>query len=236
MIDYKFQGRLSYLPGGSVDVQMSAWPAVSGNWWEPTTGSFTCVAAYQAKGAASQAASVINLANPGTYDLTAPTGDPPSFNTSDGWTFDGVNDFYYTNVTPANDQTWSMIVRFSNCAVGYLWIAGGAAGVGGPWFGLEGNRADGNVLYANGHLYYPGTAAAAGVLAVAGNKGYQDGAVEAGTIGTMAGSFTPIVFGGMNNGGTAGSFVAVKIQAVAIYSTTLDATQVAEITTNMNAL
>jgi hypothetical protein len=27
MIDYNFQGRLTYIPGGALSVQMSAWPA-----------------------------------------------------------------------------------------------------------------------------------------------------------------------------------------------------------------
>lgn len=49
MIDYKFQGRLNYIPGGALNVQMSAWPAaVSGfdktglvAWWslDETSGT-----------------------------------------------------------------------------------------------------------------------------------------------------------------------------------------------------
>ena len=27
MIDYRFQGRLTYIPGGALSVQMSAWPS-----------------------------------------------------------------------------------------------------------------------------------------------------------------------------------------------------------------
>lgn len=49
MIDYRFQGRLNYIPGGALNVQMSAWPAaVSGfdktglvSWWslDETSGT-----------------------------------------------------------------------------------------------------------------------------------------------------------------------------------------------------
>ena len=42
-----------------------------------------CIAAWQPKGAASLAASYVNLANPGTYNLTGTT--PPTWNASDGW-------------------------------------------------------------------------------------------------------------------------------------------------------
>ena len=28
MIDYRFNGRLTYIPGGALNVQMSAWPGV----------------------------------------------------------------------------------------------------------------------------------------------------------------------------------------------------------------
>ena len=40
MIDSKFRGRLTHLPGGPLNVEMSAWLVVSGNWWEPS-GVFT---------------------------------------------------------------------------------------------------------------------------------------------------------------------------------------------------
>ena len=67
MIHYDFKGRLTYIPGGALSVQMSAWPAVGGNWWEPTTGSYTVVAAYQAKGAA-------DLCTGATRDTAIPDG------------------------------------------------------------------------------------------------------------------------------------------------------------------
>jgi hypothetical protein len=50
-----------------------------------------CVAAYQAKGAADYATSKVNLANPGTHDLT--DGVAPAFSDATGWTFDGVTNY-----------------------------------------------------------------------------------------------------------------------------------------------
>ena len=60
---------------------------VSGDWWEGATF------ANQPKGAASAAASYVNLANPGTYDLSNGTAYP-AFNTATGWTFDGDSSQY----------------------------------------------------------------------------------------------------------------------------------------------
>lgn len=68
-------------------MQMGVGVGVGGavNWWE-AGGATGCVAAYQAKGAASYAASLVNLANPGTYNLAS--GVAPDFNSASGWTFD----------------------------------------------------------------------------------------------------------------------------------------------------
>ena len=58
------------------------------SWWlAGGIAAANCVAAYQPKGAASYAASKVNLANPGTYDLVKITNDP-DFDAATGWTFD----------------------------------------------------------------------------------------------------------------------------------------------------
>lgn len=82
--------------------------AAAANWWE--AGGATAVVAYQAKGAASYAASLSNLANPGTYDLTE--GDAPNWDTTTGWQF-VPNDYLIScnhNLAPY------FIVRYANAA------------------------------------------------------------------------------------------------------------------------
>jgi hypothetical protein len=66
-------------------------PSIGGGafpkWW--LSGSIpaaNCIAAYQPKGAASYAASKVNLANPGTYNATDGAAFP-SWDTAVGWTF-----------------------------------------------------------------------------------------------------------------------------------------------------
>ena len=230
MIHYDFKGRLQYIPGGALSVQMSAWPVVGGNWWEPTTGSYTVVAAYQAKGAASLAASYVNLANPGTNDLTV--GTAPTFDTSTGWTFNGSSNYLKTGVIPNSDYT--VFVRFSSgsgCLIGTTSTAFGEA----PIFALRQFPADRN-WYNNGDRYQ-GNTWTSGVMCTAGKVAYRDGTSQGSISGgsnTWSYQFT---VGARNliNGGC-DQYLTGNIQAVAIYSTTLDATQVAEITTNMAAL
>ena len=85
-----------------------------------------CIAAYQPKGAASLAASYVNLANPGTYDaapVVAPTWDAVN-----GWVGDGTQ-YLNTGVVPA--ANYSMFVRFSGAPQNvYKALCGSYGGAG----------------------------------------------------------------------------------------------------------
>lgn len=231
MINYDFRGRLQYIPGGALNVQMSAWPAAGGNWWEPTTGSYTCVAAYQAKGAASLAASYVNLANPGTND--AAPGTAPTFDTSYGWDFNGSTMYLTTGIVPTVSHT--VIVRFSDGGTVSNDLFGVQESTGS--FLIRPSNGFSQRAYNNAGNRAVSGAVTSGVIGFAGKNTYLDGAGD-GTIG--AGTFTwtaAMYLGARHISGTGpGGYTNARIQAVAIYSTTLDATQVAEITTNMAAL
>jgi hypothetical protein len=232
MIDYRFQGRLSYIPGGALNVQMSAWPAAGGNWWEPTTGTFTVVAAYQAKGAASLAASYVNLANPGTYDLVE--GSAPTFDASYGWDFNGSSNYLMTTVIPTSAYT--LIVRFSENGTGDNYLVGTTIKTAENVYGY---RSSGSY-----HAYFnvvprwiDSAGPTAGVIAIAGKTAYQDGS-SVGGIGGGSETWDNDLYIGCRNVAPFGrdGYTTAKIQAIAIYSTTLDATQIAEISDNMEAL
>jgi len=231
MLDYRLFSRLQYMGIGGPEVQAGLWPA-SGEWWEPS-GSFTCVAAYQAKGAASLAASYVNLANPGTYD--AAPGTAPSFNTATGWTFNAELSQYLTTGIVRGDYNWSLIARFSNASARSL--VGSSYGSGGssiefyvdPY--LSGAR-----YYANG-LWGGGEAAVtSGVMAVGGLKRYLDGSPDGADLTARAGDAVRAITIGRIQRDSFTSYYTGNIEAVAIYSTTLDATQIAQVTTRMNTL
>lgn len=82
-------------------------------WWDPLNDGASIVAAYQAISAADYAASKVNLANPGTYDITDTT--PPSWTIGAGWTFDGSTEFLNTNLAMSDlDQLNAVgIVKYS---------------------------------------------------------------------------------------------------------------------------
>lgn len=207
------------------------------DWW--TIDGQTCVAAYQPIGAASLAASYTNLANPGTYD--AAPGVAPAFDTATGWTFNGTTQYLVTGAVPSVNGTWSLFGLYSDfdTAASSTW-----SGITGTWNGSDaaGNFAVilksglGGRAFRNGNQ--PLTVenyVTAGVIGLAGRVAYQDGSTV-GTITAGDGSGTntkDIWFCRIN---TTTEYAKVKIQAVAIYSTTLTPGDVATLTTRMAAL
>jgi hypothetical protein len=192
-----------------------------------------CIAAYQPKGAASLAASYDNLAG-ASYD--AAPGVAPTFDAETGWTFNGSTQYLDTGVDPVNDQTWSMIVRYSGATtVNYVAICGTRIG-GGTAFAIEPNSPDG-VYYASGGFVAKATGVAAGNLAIAGTKAYRNGVDEGLTLGVSAGDWASVLIGCFRDtGGAPAQFCAASVQAIAIYDVTLTADQVAAITAAMGDL
>jgi hypothetical protein len=87
--------------------------ASGGGWWlAGGIAPANCVAAYQAKGATSKAASLVNLAQPGTYDLTE-TGTV-NWDAVAGWTgFTSTTDYLTsTAVIPGANPISASIVFF----------------------------------------------------------------------------------------------------------------------------
>ena len=207
--------------------------AAAANWWE-AGGASGAVAAYQPKGAASLAASYINLANPGTYDAAPyPTsGFAPAWNATDGWTFAGAQRLTtsISGVTVGSGG-WSMIIRVSDAASS----SGCAMGV----YNAS-NNSFAIFPYLASRVYYTINAdnfaspqLITGTLAIAGNSGYRNGAFDK----ALSGSGSPtgnIVMGSRNE--AVSIYWTGKLQAAAIYNTTLTAPQVAAISSAMAAL
>lgn len=210
----------------------------SGWWLAGMVDPSKAVVAYQAVGALSLTDSLVNRANPGTFD--AQVGNAPSFATATGWTFDGATNYLETPVQPPNDQTWSMIVRFSgvtdnqNRVIASLGQPGGAP----RWFGLRASL-DNRTYFNGGSLLKP-VSTSNGIMAVAGTSGYFNGVLEGGTVPSSPGSFDALtVFIGAQHDGIVNSATVHfkgQIQALAIYNSPLTSTQVAAITNAMQNL
>jgi hypothetical protein len=213
-------------------------------WWLPDgVNPNNVYNAYQPKGAASYIKSKINLAHPGTRDANAPFGDP-SWDVVNGWYFSSVaNKYLETFAVPENDQSWSVIVKYSNAADDEGWILGVDGWDSNKGFGfiprhlMQGPR---GVRYYNGGYQqnsFGDDLTHEGIIAVSGNSGYKNGVLELINIPSWGAINNNSIFiGCVNKDWTPYSPYTGYIQAVAIYDIVLTSTQVLAITNAMNNL
>lgn len=202
--------------------------AAGGNWWE-AGGATGCVLAYQPKGAASYAASKVNLANPGTYDAADITA--PTWSSGNGWEFLAANSTCLLSgyVPVAGCTTLVQFTGYSQSGSQLL-------------FGCFDNGLTSSHLigwgsyYANGAYQSISAIGTSGNECVAGPDAYRDGV----DIGNLTGSYTSpvmlVIGAGRNGGDQDGYFCTVNIQALSHYSGTLNATKVAAVAAAMGAL
>lgn len=206
--------------------------AASSDWW--TIPGQTCVAAYKPIGAADLATSYVNLANPGTYN--AAPGVAPGLSAG-GWTFNGSSQYLTTGIVPATG--WSMLVRLTQDGAGNnVQMVGGAADDTASGFSIWLARGTTSAVWIHGSSWSSAISSMSGVYGIAKQSGYFDGA-EISTGGSATLSTSRGIFIGQHN--VAGAvynpyYLSGTIAAVAIYSTTLSAADVAALTTRMAAL
>ena len=226
--------RHTIIPAGFMQIRAPKTAAAAVGWW--VVPGKTCVAAYQAKGAASLAASYVNLPTPATYDLTL-FGSGLTWDAADGWgTNWATNRFLHTGITPANDGSWSMFVRYSAASASYA-IAVGACKVSNTAGFAIGSGSSQRGWFVNvGALVcsvapnYP-----AGVFGVT-TEPYRDG-VDVGVLSGSNPPASPIAIGGLYSMPILVSNVwAGYIQAVAIYSMSLSPAEAATLSAAMAAL
>lgn len=208
------------MAGRSIGAVLGRSAGAAAQWW--MAAGVTPVAAYAPKGAASLAASYVNLANPGTYDCAA--GVAPTWDATGGWAFNGTTQYLTTGVLPASG--WSMIARFSDAGTGYLVGAKGS-----NFWGLFPRYSDAYAMYlagasgAAGQFKAPNIAT--GVMGFAGGKAYRNGADDGLTL-TQAAAPTSLYIGAAHNvSGATENYCFGKIQSVWIGNTTLSAAQMA---------
>jgi hypothetical protein len=217
---------------------------MANGWWNLDGAITSCVAAYQAIGAASLAASKVNLANPGTYDLSG--SDDPVFDTSYGWRFvsvDGavVGDALGTSTAIPVTGTWSIFVRFTEAADagrGVCYLLSAHYGGQGYQLAAEHNTWNRNIRYgANNYSTSGRLLTDPHVWGFAGKQAYLDGTANGAEMAESTQIANRImVIGATNYDGAIVFKSNVKIQAISIYNETLTVQNVADLTTAMNAL
>lgn len=213
---------------------------MANGWWNLDGTISTCVAAWQAIGAASYSESLVNLFNPGTSNLTTASGKDPSWNASTGWTGNGTDQYLNTSVNASNGH--SFIVRASNLNgtyKGYL-FGNYSSGYG---ITLIWNNETNKVNYRQGgeayYTYEPGTLTG-GVFAIGSNgtsydSYYNGNAVDSDRAITAAPRATPYFILARANNITPSVFSDATIQAVAIYNGDIGP-YIADLTAAINAL
>lgn len=225
--------KISFVPGIGINVMVPMAPmSAAASWWlSGGISAANCIAAYAAKGAASYAESKINLANPGTYNLTDGVAYP-TWDAVNGWNFTSVTTRILNSTIPFADG-WSIIVR------------GHAVGSGGgsygrfcsnepaaacmliiPWDGVAGLNVKYNstVLTAN-ELNSDGT------IGITKGAVYRNGLLEGNPTGAI--NTSSLVFGNLP---TLTRQLNGYIKGAAVYNITLDATQFLTLHTAMMAL
>lgn len=203
-------------------------------WWlAGGVAPANCVGAYQAIGAASQAASYVNLANPGTNNLTA-GADPPTWSAATGWNWFAAagNRWLDTGLVPG--VGWSMLIQYTDWAnSGFGNEIMGCLDGGGKLFFLAIDAI--SISYNLGNRQIdraPGLAV--GNVGIVGDFGYRNGTADGAALGSTWGAITtPIHIGQISS--RAGC-VTANVRAVAIYNATLTPAQALAVATRMAAL
>lgn len=222
------------IPGIGLHIVTPLVSATEGWWLAGGIDPADCVAAYQAKGAASYAASKVNLTNPGTYDLSEGNGAVP-WNPVNGWQFVSANGQYFsTGIVPSSDLSTSVIV-YATDNVGVVFSG---------WLGCR-DDVDTEFILSPVYVgfkrgYKRGTAArsgsasnASGSLAITGDKGYYNGVEDATGLNAPTGGFTRSLMIGYSGNGI---YPTVNEKAVAIYSSEVTPDQILAVHTAMAAL
>lgn len=196
-------------------------------WW--LASGITPLAAYQAKGAATYVASLVNLVTPGTYDLTE-GNSTVTWDAVNGWQFTiAAAKYLNTNLVPASG--YSMLIQFSNHTPnGTMMLCGEFKSATTSRFnlGTDSVPAGGLCYYGSGASVAVAPSLTAGNLAVAGQQGYRDGVADGAAIGAWAGTTTFSIFiGARNLNGSPSQFSTNNTKAFIVFSSTLTAPQVA---------
>ncbi len=224
-------GRYVVIPD-LVQVRVIAPASAAIPWWlAGGISAASCVAAYQAIGAASLADSYVNLANPGTYD--AAPGVAPSWAAASGWSFNGSSTYLALGGLTVGDG-WSMFCRFSDVPSPGTASQSAIGGRNAYSYSSIQPSYTGGGAYIEHESYRAQTPAASGIWGFSNLQAYINGVAAGAPMSSRAEAYDALNIGRYSSG--TACWFGGKIQAIAIYNATLTADQVSALTTAMNAL
>jgi hypothetical protein len=214
--------------------------AAAAPWWDPNGEGLCIWAAYQPKGAANFAASLVDISGTGNDAIDPGGAATPGWDAVNGWTFDGIAQYLATTFVPDNDQSQTFICQFTNAAtlLPNKRMFGMATNAG-TQIWLEPDRGTGTQMeYRHGSsTSNVAPILLAGNLGIAGNDGFRNGVSE----GIVLLGFTnppahTLYIGAQNVIGVVDFHWQGYMQAFAIYDCTLTALQMLAVATAMAAL
>ncbi|MBP6471216.1 MAG: hypothetical protein KBE23_06465 [Chloroflexi bacterium] len=209
----------------------------SGPWWLAGDAPAP-LAAYQPLGAASQAASYTNIANPGVYTVV-PTVEP-AWSGTDGWIFSG-SQYMDTTLAISPWTTKTVLCRFSNATVQGDGTLVGVTQTTSAIMLIPNSAVGGGSHVARigrAPTYYA-PPLTQGVLGASAQNGYVNGVLDGKVCNPYTGGTTKTVHIGCLWAGTAptgGTYFIGHIQAVVMYDYELTADQMAAVSAAMAAL
>jgi hypothetical protein len=208
-------------------------------WWNPdgaTPGGVGGIWAYQPQGAASFAASLVDVSGNGNNAIDPGGLNTPGWDAVNGWKFTDLVSPHYLKTTffPQNDQSQSVLIQFANVTGGrYLF---GVRNLGGYLFNILDDVGLATVIYQNGGILNAPPALVNGNLAIAGGSGYRDGLPDGVIVPNVLASLLPCFIGCRNQAGAPNNPILAHIKALVIYDTALTAPQMLSRATAMAAL
>jgi hypothetical protein len=225
--------------GGISQLGASAKAQAVTPWWlAGGVSPANVVAAYQPKGAASLAASYINLANPGAFDAVPVA--VPGWSAAAGWIFTSAQAVSTVPVISGESgaKIYTMIIQFTNSQNAFnRHLFGARTGAAATNVNVsQVNAASADLVNANRNVAT--SRRNNGSYAIAGFSMYADGVFLGDAPFATTTATTPALFVGASNDGAGGLFnpMTVNISAFAVYDTKLTAPQVAAISAAMSAL
>jgi hypothetical protein len=197
-------------------------------WWLAGGITATPIAAWQAKGAASYAASQANLVG-GTAAITGEWGTV-GWDAAYGWYYNGGG-VLFTNIYPYADASMSAFCRFSNGGYTTNQALFGASQNKTPYnaFQVQVSLTSGNHQYANDGLMSVAGRITGGVLGVSGRQGYKDGVADGDAFSDITNQGMPtgstIYIGMINLAGSGAQPLYGRMQAIVFYNGTVTADQ-----------
>jgi hypothetical protein len=195
-------------------------------WWAVGGISASAIGIYRAIGAASYAASKVNVVTPGTHDLTTP--NDPAWTSAGGWA-GGSPAHLRTDIVPGQD--WTMMIRFSGAPNNTYVICGSQKADNTQKFLIlnDGTAHNGTEVSTSSY-------AAESTYCLAGLTAYRGGANARSIASSVSAPGYPVYILADNSGGSAVYHSVASCLAFVIYNITLNSGQVAALHAAISAL